>query len=67
MRYAPKVEYVPGAQNHIADALSRAPTEIPSSMEMMLVENLEANASILSCEDPMTEEIKAAQQQDPVC
>ena len=33
----------------------------------MLVKNLEANASILPCEDPTIEEIKAAQQQDLVC
>ena len=25
IRYAPKVEYVPGACNHVADALSLAP------------------------------------------
>ena len=67
MRYTLKVEYVPGAQDHTADALSRTPTKIPSSLNMMLIENLKANASILPCEDLITEEIKAVQQQDPVC
>ncbi|KAF6022082.1 hypothetical protein EB796_019610 [Bugula neritina] len=67
MRYAPKIEYIPGSRNHVADALSRAPSGLPSRIDVMLVEELEASTSIIPSIDPMIEEIKEAQQLDAVC
>jgi len=60
MRYAPKIEYIPGSRSHIADALSRAPFGLPSRIDVMLVEELEASTFVIPFIDLTIEEIKEA-------
>ena len=67
MRYAPTVEYVQGSQNHLADALSRAPVERPSAVDMILIDDLETYAKALLTTDPRLTEYTEAQHLDPVC
>jgi transposase InsO family protein len=67
MRYAPTLEYIKGKDNHLADALSRAPTDRPSSVETLFVQEVEEGASVLFTGDPAILEYKEAQQLDPIC
>ncbi|KAF6038901.1 hypothetical protein EB796_002784 [Bugula neritina] len=67
MRYAVEyIEYIPGSPNHVADVLSQVPSGLPSPIDVMLAEELEASTSIIPSMDPLIEEIKEAQQLDAV-
>ena len=57
MRYAPVVTHVQGAQNHLADALCRAPSSQPTALDMVLIEEVEADARAFLTSDPLLEEI----------
>ena len=67
MRYAPKVEYVQGSQNHLPDALSRAPVDGPSDTDTAFISELNICASSLIMEDPIINRIRDAQSSDPIC
>ena len=67
MRYAPTVKYVQGSHNHIADALSRAPAEEPSSVDTLFIQEVESVTATVLSEDPLILEMRNAQQLDPIC
>jgi len=71
MRYSPQVTYVPGKNQTTADALSRAPSNNPTSSDSELVQEVESFASHIITGLPATpkrlQEIKDAQDADEEC
>lgn len=67
MRFDYSIEHVPGKELWTANALSRSPVEPPQKME----EELEAYVQLVTCSLPATrhylEEVRAPQNEDPVC
>ena len=66
MRYSPSFQHVPGTQNQLADALSRAPCEQPSDKEIVFVDELESSATNLFPKNSQLEEIRTEQKRDEV-
>ena len=71
MRFNPKVEYVPGKQQVIADSLSRAPTGKPTASDNNLIAEVETYAEntikALPATDQRLQEIIKAQKADAEC
>ena len=71
MRYDATVCHVPGKQQVIADALSRAPVGKPEQTDLSFVCEVETQAAIAITSLPATDrrlhEIRNAQRTDPVC
>ena len=70
-RYAPDITYVQGIHQKTADALSRAPTDVPTHRDQKLIEEIEEHAESIVAFMPATEkrlqEIRNAQDNDTVC
>lgn len=71
MKYNPNVVYVPGKDQTTADALSRAPVELPQTTDECLVQEIESFSSQIVTGLPATPqrllEIAEAQDEDEVC
>ncbi|XP_076049320.1 uncharacterized protein LOC143029995 [Oratosquilla oratoria] len=70
-RYSPEVTYVQGVHQKTADALSRAPTSLPTKADLELIEEVEesqeGNFKVIPATERRLGEIKAAQQADAIC
>ena len=67
MRYAPEVVHVSAKRNQIADALSRAPSERPVEVDIVLLSEIESSAHLPIPENPNITSLRAAQHEDPIC
>ena len=68
MRYGPEVSYVPGSQNHLADALSKIRIEDPTVQDIQCLEGVEeASRPRLAASDPLVVDVREAQKSDPIC
>ena len=66
MRYSPMFRYVPGCQNQLADALSRAPTCAPSPDDSEFIGQVESAAESLVPANEQIARIKEAQRADAI-
>ena len=70
MRFTPTIRHVPGKQQIVADALSRAPTEEPNTEEILHVEQVEEHATLhfefLPASTARIQEITDAQKHDGI-
>lgn len=67
MRYAPRFQYVQGKLHCLADALSRAPVESPSTKDHMLIEAVEEYAQSVIPSNVAVDRLKEAQHKDELC
>lgn len=70
-RYSPEVTYVQGVHQNTADALSRAPTSLPTKADLEFIEEVEefqeASFKVIPATERRLEEIKEAQEADAIC
>ena len=71
MRYAPTIIYVPGKEQITADALSRAPSDLPAKEDASLISEVEEFArqtiAVLPATEVKLQEIRKALKEDEVC